>query len=117
MDRRLLGKALGAIASYAASRDVVAARVVYCDAAPYDAGYLSPDDLAGRVRLSGRGGTVLQPAITLLENAEDFPAAAPVLVITDGWCDPLRIRREHAYLVPQGAQLPFQPRGPVFVFK
>ena len=117
MDRRLLGKALGAIASYAASRDVVAARVVYCDAAPYDAGYLSPDDLAGRVRLSGRGGTVLQPAITLLDNAEDFPSGAPVLVITDGWCDPLRIRREHAYLVPQGARLPFQARGPVFVFK
>ena len=117
MDRRLLGKALGAIASYAAGRDVVGVRVIYCDAAPYDAGYLSPDDLAGRVRLSGRGGTVLQPAITLLESAEDFPPTAAVLVITDGWCDRLRIRRDHAFCVPQGARLPFAPRGPVFVFK
>lgn len=114
MDTALLGKALGAIASYAEARDVPAARVVFCDAAPYDAGYLPPTEIAGRVRVRGRGGTQLQPGIDLLQRAEDFPPAAPVLVITDGWCDTLRIRREHAYLVPQGASLPFTPRGPVF---
>ncbi|MFJ5552703.1 hypothetical protein [Streptomyces sp. NPDC093225] len=114
MDRALLGKALGAIASYAASRDVPAARVVFCDAAAHDAGYLPPAEIAGRVRVRGRGGTVLQPGIDLLARAPDFPAAAPVLVITDGWCDVLRIRREHAFLIPQGASLPFTARGPVF---
>ncbi|MFJ1865896.1 hypothetical protein ACIOD1_14810 [Streptomyces sp. NPDC088097] len=114
MDTTLLGKALGAIASYAEARDVPAARVVFCDAAPYDAGYLPPADIAGRVRVRGRGGTVLQPGIDLLHRAEDFPPRAPVLVITDGWTDTLRIRREHAFLVPQGASLPFTPRGPVF---
>ncbi|MER6239676.1 hypothetical protein ABT185_26995 [Streptomyces clavifer] len=110
----LLGKALGAIASYAEARDVPAARVVFCDAAAYDAGYLPPAEIAGRVRVRGRGGTELQPGIDLLRRAEDFPPAAPVLVITDGWCDTLRIRREHAFLIPQGASLPFTPRGPVF---
>jgi len=114
MSRQLLGKALGAIASYAAARDVTAARVVFCDAAPHDAGYLPTDEIAGRVRVRGRGGTVLQPGIDLLERAEDFPPTAPILVITDGWCDVLRVRRDHAYLVPQGAGLPFTPRGPVF---
>ncbi|NBM20927.1 DUF2201 family putative metallopeptidase [Streptomyces sp. GC420] len=114
MSRVLLGKALGAIASYAEARDVPAARVVFCDAAPYDAGYLPPTEIAGRVRVRGRGGTALQPGIDLLQRAEDFPPGAPVLVITDGWCDVLRVRREHAYLVPQGASLPFTPRGPVF---
>ncbi|MBZ9642183.1 hypothetical protein [Streptomyces sp. PSKA30] len=114
MDRTLLGKALGAIASYAEARDVPAARVVFCDAAPHDAGYLPVTDIAGKVRVHGRGGTVLQPGIDLLHRADDFPPAAPVLVITDGWCDVLRVRREHAYLVPQGARLPFTPRGPVF---
>ncbi|OAR22991.1 hypothetical protein A8W25_25970 [Streptomyces sp. ERV7] len=114
MDRRLLGKALGAIASYAEARDVPAARVVFCDAAPYDAGFLPPAEIAGRVRVRGRGGTVLQPGIDLLRRAEDFPAAAPVLIITDGWCDVLRVGREHAYLVPQGGALPFTPKGPVF---
>ncbi|WP_351225772.1 hypothetical protein [Streptomyces sp. NPDC002133] len=114
MDRRLLGKALGAIASYADARDVPAARVVFCDAAPHDAGYLPPAEIAGRVRVRGRGGTVLQPGIDLLHRAEDFPRGAPVLVITDGYCDTLRVRRDHAYLVPQGATLPFTPRGPVF---
>ncbi|MER7561847.1 hypothetical protein ABTZ93_02650 [Streptomyces sp. NPDC097941] len=114
MNRTLLGKALGAIASYAEARDVPAARVVFCDAAPHDAGYLPVTEIAERVRVQGRGGTVLQPGIDLLHRADDFPANAPVLVITDGWCDVLRVRREHAYLIPQGARLPFTARGPVF---
>ncbi|KOV84967.1 hypothetical protein [Nocardia sp. NRRL S-836] len=114
MDPKLLGKALGAIASYAAARDVPAARVVFCDAMAYDAGYLPVEDIAGRVRVRGRGGTVLQPGVDLLERAADFPAAGPVLVITDGYCDVLRIRREHAFLIPAGAFLPFRARGPVF---
>ncbi|WP_432247292.1 vWA domain-containing protein [Streptomyces sanyensis] len=114
MGTPLLGKALGAIASYAEARDVPAARVVFCDAAAYDAGYLPPSEIAGRVRVRGRGGTVLQPGIDLLHRARDFPPDAPVLVITDGWCDVLRVRREHAYLVPLGASLPFTPKGPVF---
>ncbi|AYC37459.1 putative metal-dependent peptidase [Streptomyces sp. BK205] len=114
MSRTLLGKALGAIASYAEARDVPAARVVFCDAAPHDAGYLPVTEIAQRVRVHGRGGTVLQPGIDLLHRADDFPAGAPVLVITDGWCDVLRVRREHAYLIPQGARLPFTARGPVF---
>jgi predicted metal-dependent peptidase len=114
MGAALMGKALGAIASYATARDVPAARVVFCDAAAYDAGYLPVADIAGRVRIRGRGGTRLQPAIDLLERAEDFPPGGPILVITDGECDVLRIRRPHAYLMPRGARLPFTPRGPVF---
>jgi predicted metal-dependent peptidase len=110
----LLGKALGAIASYAMSRDVPAVRVVFCDALAYDQGYLPAEDLAGRVRLQGQGGTVLQPAINLLEKAPDFPPAAPVLIITDGECDVFKIGREHAFLMPQGRALPFPPRGEVF---
>jgi predicted metal-dependent peptidase len=114
MDNQLLGKALGAIASYATARDVPAARVVFCDAVAYDAGYLPVEEIATRVRVRGRGGTVLQPGVTLLERADDFPADGPILVITDGDCDVLRLRREHAFLTPRSARLPFTPRGPVF---
>jgi predicted metal-dependent peptidase len=114
MDRTLLGKALGAIASYALARDVPAARVVFCDAVAYDAGYVPMAEIAGRVRVRGRGGTVLQPGVRLLETADDFPPDGPILVITDGYCDVVRVRREHAYLVPAGRSLPFTPRGPVF---
>ncbi len=114
MERGTLGKALGAIASYSVSRDVPMVRVVFCDAAAYDQGYMPPEDLAGRVRIRGRGGTVLQPGIDLLERAEDFPKDGPILVITDGYCDRLRIRREHGILLPEGHTLPFAPRGKVF---
>jgi predicted metal-dependent peptidase len=114
MDRNLLAKALGAIASYSASRDVPAARVVFCDAVAHDAGYMSPDAIAGAVRVRGRGGTVLQPGVDLLEKAEDFPRNGPILIITDGQCDRFRVSRDHAFLMPEGSHLPFPPRGKVF---
>ncbi|MCL2300246.1 MAG: peptidase, partial [Firmicutes bacterium] len=115
MDMVLLASALGAIASYSAARDVPAARVVFCDAEAYDAGYMQPEDIAGTVKVKGRGGTVLQPGIDLLDKAEDFPEDAPILIITDGWCDKVVLYgREHAFLIPQGAALPFVPKGKVF---
>jgi predicted metal-dependent peptidase len=114
MDRLLLAKALGAISSYSLSRDVPLVRVVFCDAATYDQGYLYPEEIAGRVQVKGRGGTVLQPAVDLLERADDFPKDGPLLLITDGWCDRLHLHREHAYLMPEGRHLPFIPGGEVF---
>ena len=114
MDRVLLAKALGAIASYSMARDVPAVRVVFCDAATYDQGYMAPEAIAGRVQVRGRGGTVLQPGIDLLQRAEDFPTDGPLLVITDGFCDSLQIRRNHAFVIPRGRHLPFAPAGPVF---
>jgi predicted metal-dependent peptidase len=117
MDRRLLGQALGAIASYSQAREVPAARVVFCDAQAYDAGYMAPESIAERVQVRGRGGTILQPGIDLLQNANDFPPDGPLLIITDGFCDRLRVRREHAFLLPVGHSLPFVPRGPVFRLK
>jgi predicted metal-dependent peptidase len=116
MDTRLLGKALGAISSYAVTRDVPAVRVIFCDAEAHDNGWMHPLDIAGRVRIRGRGGTVLQPGIDLLQNARDFPRDGPILVITDAWIDRVRIKREHAFLIPAGAVLPFPARGPVFRF-
>lgn len=114
MDRSMLAKALGSIASYSMSRQVAAVRVVFCDAAPYDQGYMPAEAIAERVKVRGRGGTVLQPAIDLLEQAGDFPKEGPILIITDGFTDRLKVYRKHAYLIPQGNQLPFRPGGPVF---
>lgn len=114
MDRTLLAKSLGAIAGYSMSREVTAVRVVFCDAAVYDQGYMAPEAIAGRVQIRGRGGTVLQPAINLLEEALDFPKGGPLLIITDGYCDRLIVRREHALLIPEGHNLPFVPKGKVF---
>jgi predicted metal-dependent peptidase len=88
--------------------------VVYADALPYDQGYLRPEDLMRDIRVTGRGGTVLQPAVRLLEGARDFPVDAPILIITDGDCDSFSVSRVHAFLVPRGRRLPFAPRGPVF---
>ncbi|MGB1250174.1 MAG: DUF2201 family putative metallopeptidase [Candidatus Promineifilaceae bacterium] len=118
MGRNLLAKALGAIASYAMARDVPLVRVVFCDATTYDQGYMPPESIAGRVRVRGRGGTVLQPAINLLEREPDFPKDGPILIITDGECDRLVVRnpRPHAYLLPKGQRLPFPAKGELFYF-
>ena len=118
MEKKLLGKALGSIAGYAQAREVSWVRVVFCDAQAYDAGYLAPGEIAGRVEVTGRGGTVLQPAIRFLEEAKDFPPDAPILIITDGRIeDHLWIHREHAFLMPQGSRLPFRTKGQIFYFE
>jgi predicted metal-dependent peptidase len=114
MNRQLLGESLGAISSYCESRDVFSARVVFCDATAYDAGYMRPEEIAGRVTIRGRGGTILQPGIDLLERSETFPKDGPILIITDGYCDHFRTRRDHAILLPEGRSLPFPPLGKVF---
>lgn len=117
MDRELLGKALGTIASYSIARDVPLVRVIFCDAMAHDEGYLPPESLLERVKIKGRGGTVLQPGVDLIERASDFPKDGPMLIITDGYCDRLSIKREHAFVMPVGASLPFVPRGEVFRMK
>ena len=117
MNAEMIGYALGAIASYSAAKEVPYARVIFCDADAYDAGYLAPDDIAGRVEVRGRGGTILQPGVDLLQDAKDFPKDAPILIITDGMIeDDLHVKREHAFLIPVGARLPFRAKGEVFRF-
>lgn len=116
MSRSDLGKAIGAIASYAMSRDVGFVRLIHCDARAYDAGYIEPESLLDRVQIKGRGGTVLMPGVRLLDDATDFPKNGPALIITDGMCDKLTIRRDHAYLLAQGGRLAFPAKGPVFRF-
>ena len=118
MSAKAVGIALGAIASYADAKDVPKARVIFCDAQAYDKGYLSPEEIAGRVEVIGRGGTILQPAVDLLEAAKDFPKDGPILIITDGYIEKdLKIKREHAFLLPEGNVLPFRPQGKVFYFE
>lgn len=118
MSAKMIGMALGSIASYAAEREVGMIRVVFCDATAYDAGYLIAEEIAGRVEVKGRGGTILQPAVDLLEKAEDFPKDGPILIITDGEIEErMTIPREHAFLIPKGRCLPFRAKGKVFYFE
>jgi predicted metal-dependent peptidase len=118
MEPRLLGKALGAIASYSLAHEVFAVRLVCCDAHAYDSGWVEPERLLDRFTVKGRGGTVLQPGVHLLRNLVqrgDFPKTGPLLIITDGDCeDRLEIPFEHAFLLPEGRRLPFMTRSEVF---
>jgi hypothetical protein len=76
---------------------------------------MKPEDIARTVKVKRRGWTFLQLRVSLLENADDFPKDAPILVITDGECDKLVLHgREHAFLLPHGATLPFVAKGKVF---
>lgn len=117
MGRRELATALGAIASYAQSRGVRHIRLVHCDAAPYDDGYVDIEAFRRRYPVRGRGGTVLGPALALLDVVGDLPPEAPVLVLSDGaWEGELMTRRELG-LVIVGAG-PVGPMGrPASVFR
>lgn len=118
MEAKNIGKALGSIASYSVAHEVPFTRVVFCDADAYDAGYISPEDIAGKVAVKGRGGTRLQPGINMIEDAKDFPKDGPILIITDGEIeDHLDITNEHAYLLPKRCRLPFRAKGEVFYFE
>ena len=118
MSTKMIGMALGSVASYAAEREVAMVRVIFCDARAYDVGYLAPEDIAGRVEVKGRGGTILQPAVNLLEQTKDFPETGPILIITDAEIEEkMQIHREHAFLIPKGKRLPFVPKGKVFYFE
>src|SRR5258708_7236346 len=94
-------------------------RLVIGDATPYDRGFVNPTDLRGVYSLQGRGGTVLQPAINFLHSRPDFPPTAPIMIITDGWCEEeLLVPREHCFLLPrkewkEGA-IPLRTSAPVF---
>ena len=80
---------------------------------------MKPEDIAGTVKVKGRGDTVLQPGIELLQRVDDSRETAPVLIITDGWCEdsPSLYGREHTHLIPEGATLPFPAKGKVFRVK
>lgn len=121
METQLLGKALGAIASYAMARDVAAVRLVACDAQAYDLGWVEPERLMDRFTLLGRGGTTLQPGLDRLQVLAaqgEFPRLGPLLIITDGYCeDKLCTSMDHAFLLPEHRRLPFRPRGEVFAVK
>lgn len=115
MTREVLGMAIGTVVSYSLAQGVKVVRLMYCDATPYDEGYVEVASLVHRVRVRGRGGTQLQPAISLLEGQRDFPKEAPILVITDGLCEErLELHRDHAFLLSPGHRLPFVTRKPVF---
>ncbi|CAK0768073.1 hypothetical protein CCP4SC76_40001 [Gammaproteobacteria bacterium] len=121
MEPQLLGKALGAIASYSLAHDVYSVRLVCCDAQAYDSGWVEPERLLDRFTVRGRGGTVLQPGVDCLRHLAErgeFPRSGSLLFITDGYCeDRMDIPFDHAFLVPDGHRLPFVPRGEVFGVK
>ena len=49
-----------------------------------------------------------------MEKSKDFPVTGPILIITDGYIESnLKIKREHAFLVPYGNKLSFKAQGPV----
>jgi hypothetical protein len=111
-DEQLLGRALGFIASYATARDVRHVRVVSCHGATHDAGWLPPDQIASHVKAAGHGEADLQRGVDLLLSDPTFPAEGPMLLLTDGNCEQVRLHRDHAWLT--SGDLPFTPRGPVF---
>ena len=61
---------------------------------------------------------VMPPGVDVLEKARDFPKSGSILIITDAFIENgLKVKREHAYLIPKGARLPLTPKGKIFYFQ
>jgi predicted metal-dependent peptidase len=114
MSHDLLQTGMSAVVAYAERHGVAFVRLVMCDTRPYDEGFIPLETLKRPYQIMGRGGTVLQPSVDLLQKAKDFPQDAPLLIVTDGQIDVLKIERDHAFLLPSEGELPFEPVGPVF---
>jgi predicted metal-dependent peptidase len=114
MSQALLQQGLAAVVAFSERHGVAQVRLVMCDTQPYDEGFIPLETLKRTFRVYGRGGTILQPAVTLLQDDDNFPAEAPILIVTDGAIDALKIEREHAFLLPGNGRLPFEAQGPVF---
>ena len=113
MDRTLLGKALGAIASYAdGPRRARGARRLLRRGRRTTPATCRPRRSPAGCGYAAAAAPSCSPASTCCERADDFPPSGPVLVITDGECDVLRVRREHAFLIPHGAASRSPPRAP-----
>src|SRR5579862_1137794 len=113
LDKPYAALALGAISTYALSRNIPSVRVVLSGAELIDNGPISSDDLPERFRISVRSSTIIQPAVELLENARDFPHDAPILLLTAVPCDKIKTTRTHAYLIPEDGRLTYHSDAPV----
>lgn len=109
MDRHILSKGIGAIVSYAEAHGVEKVRLIFCDAYPYDEGFIKVEALTDKVQVKGRGGTVIQAACDLVYGFTDLPNDIPVLIITDGMIeDDLSFPKNTGFLLPAGNSLPFK---------
>lgn len=113
LDRTYAALALGAIATYALSRNIPSVRLVLSGAELLDEGQIACDDLVQRFQISARSSTTIQPAVEALENARDFAHDAPVLLLTAVPCDKIKTTRTHAYLVPENGRLTYHSDAPL----
>ncbi|MEI6233555.1 MAG: hypothetical protein WCT04_10915 [Planctomycetota bacterium] len=105
--------ALGAITTYALSRNIPSVRVVLSGLELVDLGPTPCAELFQSFQLSARGQSTIQPAIELLDKARDFPEDAPMLLLTAVPCDRVKTHRIHAYLIPEDGRLTYQSSAPV----
>ena len=104
----MLTQVLGAISTYAVSRNVQRVRMVYTGGELRDLGPIAADEmLQHRISLP-RSTPLLQPAVQLLDDARDFPGDAPILLISGMPPDRVSTQRTHAWLIPDASRLPYK---------
>lgn len=104
----LQAAALGAISTYALSRNIPKVRLIASGAEVRDLGMTAADDLAQRVVALPTKTAQLQAGAVMLENARDFPGDAPILFLTSLPCDRVATQREHAFLIREGGRLTYR---------
>jgi hypothetical protein len=104
----MLAPVLGAISTYAVSRNVQRVRMIFSGSEVRDLGPIAADEILLNRPALPRSTPLLQPAVKLLEDARDFPNDAPLLVISGMPPDRVATTRTHAWLIPDSSRLPFK---------
>jgi len=77
MERDELGKALGAVVSYSQAQAVKHVRLVYCDATPYDEGFVTSTHSPRGRRCAGAAAPCCNPRSLCWRRGEIFRRTAP----------------------------------------
>jgi len=110
---KFLSVALSAISMYALSRGIRFVRLVYSGGELNDAGLVTAEELNKPVRISERGSPFMQAGLDVLHADRNFEQDAPVLILTGMPVDKIKTHRDHAFLVKEGARLPYRTNAPL----
>lgn len=110
---KFISVALSAISMYALSRNIRFIRLVYSGGELHDAGLVTAEELNKPIMVTERSTPLIQAGLDVMHADRNFEQDAPVLLLTGMPVDRIKTLRNHAFLVKEGARLPYRTAAPM----